>query len=764
MRKLGVWDCAPECADRAAPVLSLFLVLCFAIASTTFAPPSYAGVISPARSRVSADLAHTVARNHLKHHVAVYGPWGDSRDPELGDSVLIEYEDTPVAYNFKVNPSGHILVPYWKALSPVMLYSTSSSLNAETQAIIAFEIYEAYRAIEKEWDTLQNIEYTETRVGKAWEWLGSSPDTFSLTGRHDYLFAQVGPLLNSEWHQGWPFNRKCPGIDSGEDQCNRTVAGSAAIAQAQIMKYWEWPDSGTGSVSYSWRDTTLSADFSNSSYDWDNILNDLDGANAPQRLAVAKLCVDVGKANETDYGKIESSSSLMANDVLPRYFKYQTSTTSVHRRDYTPTQWFDLLKAEFDANPPRPVELRIKDLDWSKHQVVADGYQTDPTNKIHIVFGWLDEPYEGWYDITSSFAAGGRTWRAAQQRAVIGIEPDKRPAEVKKLQDPKNAECGARCTLKLRVRNRGGAPLPYDARVWYRVRGPGGYRKWVGSKSVAGLEAGTGQWCALQWDIPEDLAEGDYTYDARVYTGGSNRDEPLSDWSDNKPFTIHDPASGLLFDSQFNGSVDGWAQVAGEWSIVSDKYYATEGVAGKLASVSYDVDVADLDYRAKLKRKGCETCANAIMIRGTIEPLGMLNQWNSIYIFQYTNRGNCSVYKYVNGISTVVHPWTATSAINQDENWNTLRVVAEGTNLTFYINGIEVWNGQDSDLISGKVGIRMYRRSDSTGDELLVDWAEANSIAGGTYGCATAGKERNRIDEIGRVKGGDLDDCQSPSE
>ena len=46
---------------------------------------------------------------------------------------------------------------------------------------------------------------------------------------------QVGPLLETEWHQYSPFNNLCP---------NQYPAGSDVIAVAQIMKYYAHPDTG----------------------------------------------------------------------------------------------------------------------------------------------------------------------------------------------------------------------------------------------------------------------------------------------------------------------------------------------------------------------------------------------------------------------------------------------------------------------------------------------------------------------------------------
>jgi len=78
----------------------------------------------------------------------------------------------------------------------------------------------------------------------------------------------------------------------------------------------------------------------------------------------------------------------------------------------------------------------------------------------------------------------------------------------------------------------------------------------------------------------------------------------------------------------------------------------------------------------------------------------------------------------------MVHGWSYSSAINQGDAWNTLRVVASGAHMEFYINGTEVWSGTDSSLAFGRVGIGMYRHAASTGDRLDVDWAVLSTLGG----------------------------------
>lgn len=179
-------------------------------------------------------------------------------------------------------------------------------------------------------------------------------------------------------------------------------------------------------------------------------------------------------------------------------------------------------------------------------------------------------------------------------------------------------------------------------------------------------------------------------------------------------------ASG--FHSRFNGSAPGWEPSSGAWT-VDDNYYSTGGVSDAWSSVSYDLDVADLDFQVALLRTRCEGCANAIFVRGTPDPLDAYHQWYSYYSFQFTRNGYFSVWRRVDGGQLVVlRDWTLSQAINQRDRWNTLRVVADGTTLEFYINGVRVWSGNDGTLTSGRVGFGMYK-DEGSANRLWADWA-----------------------------------------
>lgn len=96
-------------------------------------------------------------------------------------------------------------------------------------------------------------------------------------------------------------------------------------------------------------------------------------------------------------------------------------------------------------------------------------------------------------------------------------------------------------------------------------------------------------------------------------------------------------------------------------------------------------------------------------------------------MFQYTNNGYFSVW-YVNssGTATALKDWTTSSAIKMGD-WNTLKVVAVGSSLKYYINGTLVWTGTHSSLRTGYVGFGFYR--DTNSGTLYADSAVLSTTA-----------------------------------
>lgn len=181
---------------------------------------------------------------------------------------------------------------------------------------------------------------------------------------------------------------------------------------------------------------------------------------------------------------------------------------------------------------------------------------------------------------------------------------------------------------------------------------------------------------------------------------------------------------GSNFSSSFNTTSTGWAPVWGAWSLSSSAYYITPGALDLWSSAKYANTYGDLTYQVRMYRSGGTNLANTIYFRGNPNTLAVDKVWNSTYWFSYTNGGSFSVYKNVGGTRTALKPWTLSAAI-VPSNWNTLKVVAVGSILKFYINNTLVWSTSDTSLKTGKVGFGYYRNA--TASTLYIDSASLST-------------------------------------
>ncbi len=87
----------------------------------------------------------------------------------------------------------------------------------------------------------------------------------------------VGPLMNTTWNQNPYENAMCPADPAGPG--GHCVTGCPATTMAQIMKYWNYPATGTGFHSYNSNYGTLSADFASTTYDYASMPAHLNSIN-----------------------------------------------------------------------------------------------------------------------------------------------------------------------------------------------------------------------------------------------------------------------------------------------------------------------------------------------------------------------------------------------------------------------------------------------------------------------------------------------------
>lgn len=247
-------------------------------------------------------------------------------------------------------------------------------------------------------------------------------------------------LLKTTWDQVAPYNSQIPLYAAGFTGNDALATGCVATATAQVMKYYEWPQKGTGNktLSKTINGYTFSADFANTTYDWASMTDsyDYDKYTGSQTdKAVGTLMYHVGVAADMNYGQIRSGGSGASLQVMAKglvdYFKYSKGLTYRTRDYYADDTWEDMVYDELEQG--RPV-LYGGAQGASGHAFVCDGYKD---GKFHINWGWGGS-CDNYVLLTATaiegaLVAGGTGAGGADadegyvdgQHIVIGVVPDK---------------------------------------------------------------------------------------------------------------------------------------------------------------------------------------------------------------------------------------------------------------------------------------------------------------------------------------------------
>ena len=227
----------------------------------------------------------------------------------------------------------------------------------------------------------------------------------------------ISPLLKTTWDQGAPYNNLCP---SG------TYTGCVATAIAQAMKYYNYPDMGTGYVSTKYNNQTLSMNLGSTPLAWSDMLDSYPSANSgteAQRTAVATLMKAVGYSVKMSYGKDASGAlSLAVPSALVNNFKYDNAAEVVTRAYYEDEVWSQMIYDELAAG--RPV-LYSGSGEGGGHEFVCDGYKAD-NGYFHFNWGWSGA-YDGFFSMDNMVpegqgAGGNQGGFNDGQDALIGFQ------------------------------------------------------------------------------------------------------------------------------------------------------------------------------------------------------------------------------------------------------------------------------------------------------------------------------------------------------
>jgi hypothetical protein len=161
------------------------------------------------------------------------------------------------------------------------------------------------------------------------------------------------------------------------------------------------------------------------------------------------------------------------------------------------------------------------------------------------------------------------------------------------------------------------------------------------------------------------------------------------------------PAGVLVFDREFKDLSEPWCEEShydfGDFFCQDGELHLVARGYGNIATSSAG-DFKDFILQAQM-RSIEKDGAYGVVFRGTSQPA-------TFYIFQLKPTGHYQLIKWsqIQEQNGELIPWTASDAIRKDQNPNELKVIAQGPQITLYVNGEELADIIDTSLTSGEVG------------------------------------------------------------
>jgi len=284
-------------------------------------------------------------------------------------------KDHKLFYIFNINNEGFVIVSGCDATIPVLAFSNSGIYNVgdSTQPPAFVEMLDGYK--KEILYTIENRFEATPETALQWETLQQAIPCVEV-GR------SVNQLLTTTWNQNCNYNALCPadaGVPSG--YCGHVPVGCVALTMAQVMKYWDYPQTGSGSNSYNaYPYGTQYADFGNTTYNWNDMPNSLYSSN----LSVATLLYHCAVSIEMQFGTgFSGAYTSDARGALVDNFNYAADAQFYNKYSYSNSVWENMLRNEIDLG--QPVIYRGEGASGG-HAWVCDGYSND--NYFHMNWGW----------------------------------------------------------------------------------------------------------------------------------------------------------------------------------------------------------------------------------------------------------------------------------------------------------------------------------------------------------------------------------------
>lgn len=321
----------------------------------------------------------------------------------------------PSFYVVNFSSEGFVIVAGDDRVQPILGFSNEGAFVTENMPDHIRFFLDGYT------EEIQHIvdqqQYSDETILQKWVALLSGTTAEQKEG-----VVVVEPLLGDvAWNQTRYYNDLCPVDTTGNPAYGGHAAvGCGAIAMGVLMRYWQYPTTGTGSHSYNSNYGTLSANFGATTYLYENMPEQLTAAFHPDScvLAVATLLYHCGVAVNMNYGpsaSVSNSNKIVA--AFSKYFRYPPTVQYIERGNLSLATWLNYLKGELDEGAPF---MYGGSGNYGGHVWICDGYQDD--NYFHFNWGWGGQQ-NGFYALNNCSSYGFNNNHAI----IIGIHGPELP-------------------------------------------------------------------------------------------------------------------------------------------------------------------------------------------------------------------------------------------------------------------------------------------------------------------------------------------------
>ncbi len=358
---------------------------------------------------LAAPLTPEQALRRVQGNSALKMPSKSGTSMKLSFSMQTQ-KGEPAVYIFdRPASSGYLIVSADDTATPLLGYADSGSFDANNMPP------------QLEWwlsEYASQIDYASTNGIK---------NTYAPIANKK----EIAPLVKTKWNQGTPYNNLCPSVNNV-----KCPSGCVATAMAQVMKFWNYPEVGTGRVTATLPSGGTGEGFINLAqkpFDWNNMIDSYSGYDYTNKQgnAVATLMQAAGYAAKMNYAPGGSGAlSINAAISLSKNFKYNPNIQYLQRLYFNASEWNEIVYNELAAG--RPILYGGQSTSVG-HEFVCDGY--DGNGYFHFNWGWGGMS-DGYFILdalnpnsvgTGGGAGGGYNSR---QDIIIGIQPSSEETDV----------------------------------------------------------------------------------------------------------------------------------------------------------------------------------------------------------------------------------------------------------------------------------------------------------------------------------------------